>query len=569
MPGFVCIISDQELNTDNLDIKIPTLAGILNEKRSFVKGWVKWYAVSKFMDDKVFAEDVDRFICMDGVILNSRQLRNEYAAKDSFDLYARMFAKCGAGFVREFRGDFVGIVHDKRGDAWHAFTNHIGSKPIFYFFDEVKRTLIVGTELKMVVAGMRQMGYSPEIDAAGASCLLAMGWMLEDYTLIKTVKRLPAGAILTYKEGKIEIERYYRLATSPIIEDDEEQILAELDFRFGEAVRAEYEKDIEYGFRHIATLSGGMDSRISLHYARKLGYRDILCIAFSQNDAPDERISRRLASDWKCEYLFLSLDNGTYLQDIDSPVIANDGLILYSGSAHALRIERLINWQEFGLFHHGQLGEILGDYKETKDTPVVKGAQFLDIRKSFFTILDPVRERYDSDYLFTFYNRGINGMLNGAITVSNFTDAVSPFSYLEFVEYVSRIPESLCRHRRLYKNWMRRYAGEAANYPWERTGLPVTAGEYQDVLFIYLRAIKRRLLGSRSKVSTNPFEYWYRTNPELRNALQDYYIKGLPLLDCHPDIKRDVQLLFETGNVENKTQALTLLAAVKVHQLVG
>jgi hypothetical protein len=65
----------------------------------------------------------------------------------------------------------------------------------------------------------------------------------------------------------------------------------------------------------------------------------------------------------------------------------------------------------------------------------------------------------------------------------------------------------------------------------------------------------------------NPEEYWYNTNPSLKDAINSYYTKNIGILSKHPSLMKDAQRLFIEGNVREKTQVLTLLAAMKLHLL--
>lgn len=193
--------------------------------------------------------------------------------------------------------------------------------------------LIYGSGLRAVLNIMRECGYETNLSELGAYFLLTFGYMLKDNTLCSTVKKLLPGTILNFdlEDGSISTERYYELRSTPYIEDTKENILRETDRRFKEAIKKEYDKDLEYGYRHVATLSGGLDSRMNVTKAKMLGYEDILAITFSQSNYLDEHIAKQIASDFGFDFLFFSLDNGNYLKDIESPIIANDGQVFLPG----------------------------------------------------------------------------------------------------------------------------------------------------------------------------------------------------------------------------------------------
>src|SRR5262249_43832445 len=129
--------------------------------------------------------------------------------------------------------------------------------------------------------------------------------------------------------------------------------------RFRIAIDAEYKKDEEYQYRHVATLSGGLDSRMTVMSAVLRGYKELHTITMSQRDYLDECIAKQIATKCGVHALFYALNGGEYLRDVLGPVAANDGLVLYSGAAHLYRLLSLLNWSQFGLLHTGMLGDVV------------------------------------------------------------------------------------------------------------------------------------------------------------------------------------------------------------------
>ncbi len=82
-----------------------------------------------------------------------------------------------------------------------------------------------------------------------------------------------------------------------------------------------------------------------------------------------------------------------------------------------------------------------------------------------------------------------------------------------------------------------------------------------------MRYARRKILGFSPMDSMNPFSYWYNTNVSLRETFEDYYRKHIDLLSKHPELQKDVEKMFNEGIPLEKTQPLTLLAAIKLHGL--
>lgn len=576
MPGFMGIVSDKVYGfCENFDLSFPVLTPREEETKRFKNAWFKRSIIDKFIDDKVFGEDREVFICSDGLMLNARELRNKYSCENNFHLLKRLYKNSPSSFPSELRGDFDGVIYDKNLDSWTLYTNHIGSKWVFYYFDKEAKCFIFGTELKMVVAGMRALGIEPELCEEGAYFLLTFGYMLGDYTLIEGVKKLSPGSTLTLKNWELESKEYYRLRNTPYIEDSEEKIIKTLDELFRDAIKAEYDKDLEYGYRHVATLSGGLDSRMNVCYARKLGYKDILNITFSQSNYLDERIAKKIASDWGYSFLFYSLDNGNYLKDIDNPILVNDGLVLYSGAAHALKMESIIAWENFGLQHTGMIGDlVLGSYllnpfHNNVTNEIIKKTAYSSklMEKINIEIFEQIKNKYETDELFAFGERCVNGVFNGYRMIENFSEYSSPFLNINFLSYAMRLSPKIRYKEKIYLDWILKVSPEAAKYPWEKTGLPINAGRFRVFLRRSIRYAKRKIFRPSPKNSMNPFDYWYKTNNSLRETFEDYYRKHIDLLSRHSELQRDVEKMFSEGTPLEKTQPLTLLAAMKLHRL--
>jgi len=91
--------------------------------------------LDKFADDKCFGDRGNYFVCLDGVTLNSRELVRSFAATDIGSAVAGMAAKDPSGFPASLRGGFGGFVWDVAGSKGVLFTNHFGSRYLYYSYD--------------------------------------------------------------------------------------------------------------------------------------------------------------------------------------------------------------------------------------------------------------------------------------------------------------------------------------------------------------------------------------------------------------------------------------------------
>jgi len=571
MPGFACVIAKHG-NSTALEIECDSLCPVEFRKTIGSDYSVYQYVSTKFADDKIFTEDEDIFVLLDGIVLNFQTLQKQAAAADYFQTIKSLYQVRQDTFMKELRGDFSGILYDKRKQEWLIFTNQTGTKPLFYYQDE--STFVFGSALPLVVQVLQKLGRKYTLDVLGCYFLLTYGFMLEDYTLIQEVKKLPPGNFLHVENQQLQVHTYHRFQNAILTRDSQEEIIANLDHLFKKAVSLEYEKDREYGYEHVATLSGGLDSRMNVCMAWEMGFRPILNLTFSQSDYLEEKIAKKISSEIGMDFLFYALDNGNYLvHTLSEAVRANGGLVFYSGAAHALSFCKLLNFEGLGMIHSGQLGDaFLGTYlsKPQHVKPeCTSGAVSARLFDKISSEAQEIANNYDSEELFIMHNRGFNGVVNGFWMVHAFTEAVSPFLDVELIEYALRIPPDLRFEEKIYLEWIRQKCPLVAKYRWEKTGKKITAGEAYLKIIKFSNKVKRKILRDFLKVtlrkSMNPFQYWYETNKNLKIYMDDYFQQNLFRLDPYPEFQRDAEHLYHSGTSTEKTQVMTLLEALKLY----
>ncbi|MDD3932233.1 MAG: hypothetical protein PHP55_00075 [Methanoculleus sp.] len=573
LPGIWGIISDNkhyhDLDLSDFFHREATTAYLRDHMRT-EHAVVGRCSIDKFANDKAFDVVRGKLICTDGVIFNLRHLSSRYRVTDCAHTLFALQEEDGWSFPSHLRGNFSGYIYDLDTHEMLIFTDHLAQKPVYFFTDPETNTLIFGSDLMAVVEGMRALGFVPSVDVGEAYSLLSLGFMFENGTLVEGVRKLPPGNVLVYSDGKVVLHTYHSMSGTPYVDDDEEEILEELDRRFVEAIRMEYEKDLEYGYSHIATLSGGLDSRINVGYADKCRFAPITCFCFSESGYADESIAKKISSDHNFDFIFFSLDNGNYLTRYVNEVVgANGGLTLYGGAAHLYTSLRALSFQSYGLIHTGEAGEVLkGDLLSAPEPTSVNLASFETIAYSdrlLEKLIDGVgldEHRYETHEQFELLNRGVNAVFNGNRMIEHFTEFSSPFLYVDFIDYCMRIHP---RHRyngNIYIKWMNRYLPEFSRYSWERYGLPPKYPH--SVLFHYnnARCIVRKFVGRRH-VGMNPTQHWWETNPELRERVNALFEADVNTLDSYPELAQDARDLFRDGKLLEKVQVITLLTVLR------
>jgi len=535
--------------------------------------------LDKFAGDKCFGDRGNYFVCLDGVTLNSRELVRSLAAADIGAALAALAAKDPSGFPAALRGGFGGFVWDPAENKGVLFTNHFGSRYLYYSYDEATGATFFSSSLSDMATALRSIGKTTRLDETAGYYMLSFGYMADDRTLIEGVRKLEPGCCLEIAAGSApRIKRFFVYDNEDFLSEGFDEIVDGFYERMSLAVRQGFEKDLEYGYRHLSLLSGGIDSRMILFFARELGFSGILTLTFGQSGCSDEKTAAAISRDLGCEHLFRQLDGGGFLaESIDDCVEANDGMIIYAGSAHALSSYRMIDWRRYGLLHNGNLADASqGDYVET-DEHIAPSAEEWAYSKRFLPriqeTLDEVLRRYPNQEAFAIATRGSNAILNGSLSAQGFTETDEPFLHPDLASWAARIPPRYKKGEHLFLAMINKYFPEAAAYPWQRWRLNPTLANMERLKRPAFRFVHRGrkaigyavdgILDRPSRHDMNPFNHWYRNNADLRAEFGRRRTLMGDALSGHGDLARDCVRLFDEGTELEKAQAITLAAAVK------
>jgi asparagine synthase (glutamine-hydrolysing) len=576
MSGFTALISKTDSLPQDSTFRPKNLFGhesdFIYRKLQSPKIKIEQFTNQKFLNDKVLDEDDSFMIGLEGVILNLPQLKDLTCKQTVFEVIKQLYLSYADDFILKLRGDFSGFIYSKQADKWLVFTNPTGSKRLFYF--ENTHFFIFASDLKEISFLLTQLSIPFQLDMNAVYSLLTYGFMLQDLTIISEVKRLSPGSKINIDNFELTINEYFNLKNIPETTDDKSKIIENMDILFRKAVGLEFEKDKAYHYKHVATLSGGLDSRMTVLVADKLGYKEQLNFNFSESNYLDELISKEIASDFRHQFLFQSLDNGNFLKELDKTVYYNDGLILYSGSCHLLSALENINFEPYGLIHTGLVGDaVLGSFL-SQPFPVKptasQGAYSTKLMSRIHSYAETVVVQYENEELYKFYSRAFLGAMNGNNYMDIFSQTVSPFLDLDFLSYCYSIPYKYKYKSGIYIDWITSLYPEVNRYRWEKTGVNPSKSmnylKYFDLHF-YRRMQLKWLDRRNNKMNTgmNPFDKWYDKNPELKDFVIDYFNKNIELLHAFPALQADCKWLYEVGTLNEKLQVLTLLSAYRLH----
>ena len=199
-------------------------------------------------------ESADGFlIAFQGKIYNSDALKTEIQIDGNISNDAELillgYKKFGKDMVKMLDGMFSFAIYNVREDVLLIARDGCGIKPIYYHIGE--NCFVFATETRAISAFS---GFKKELNEEILSAFLCYGHVPTNETLFKGVFRLEPGHILTYKNGIIEKECFFKLEFANADKTESE---------FIDEIHASVVKSIEKhtsGVNYATFLSSGVDS---------------------------------------------------------------------------------------------------------------------------------------------------------------------------------------------------------------------------------------------------------------------------------------------------------------------
>jgi asparagine synthase (glutamine-hydrolysing) len=210
-------------------------------------------------DQPIYNEDGSIVVVFNGEIYNYRELRSQlqasghkFATSGDTEVIVHLYEEQGPACVRSLDGMFAFALWDARRSRLLLTRDRVGKKPLFYALRN--GSLTFASELAaLVVAEV----IDRDVDPQALDCFLAYGYIQAPLSIFRGVSKLPPASTLVYRQGKIEIERYWRLDYSRKRAGmDRRAVAAEVRETVDRAVRKRLVSDVPLG----AFLSGGIDS---------------------------------------------------------------------------------------------------------------------------------------------------------------------------------------------------------------------------------------------------------------------------------------------------------------------
>jgi asparagine synthase (glutamine-hydrolysing) len=202
--------------------------------------------------------DDDLTITFNGEIYNFLELRSQlekrghvFRSRSDTEVMLAAYREWGVECLQRFRGMFAFALWDARQRTLFLARDRVGKKPLHYWMD---RSGIAFASEPKAFLGDRTFEAQPNLEALSA--YLNYQYVPSPASAFTGVHKLPPAHYMLVRDGRVSIERYWKLSYRQKRALSEDEACEELLARLREAVRLRLISDVPLG----AFLSGGIDS---------------------------------------------------------------------------------------------------------------------------------------------------------------------------------------------------------------------------------------------------------------------------------------------------------------------
>lgn len=212
-------------------------------------------------DQPIYNEDRSVVVVLNGEIYNFQALRegllergHRFSTGSDTEVIVHLYEEVGDDLVEHLDGMFCFALWDDRQERLLIARDRVGKKPL-HFHQAANGSLTFASELGAL---MQDVSIPGEVDPASLAEYLCLGYINSPRSIYRSVKKLEPGHRMVWREGRLEIKRWWRLDYAQELVAPDQELEERLRFEVREAVRRRLIADVPLG----AFLSGGVDSAI-------------------------------------------------------------------------------------------------------------------------------------------------------------------------------------------------------------------------------------------------------------------------------------------------------------------
>ena len=213
----------------------------------------------------MFNKDKTLVIVFNGEIYNYLEIKDElkklgysFSNKSDTESIIYGYQEWGKNVVNHLRGMYSFAIYDIKNKELFMARDKWGIKPLYYGL--FNGTFMFGSEIKSF---LEHPDFKKELNTDILSAYLCFNSTPTTETFFKGVYRLEPGHTLTYKDNKIEINKFFQIDITPK-EQDMNKIVSDIKDAMKNSVEYHQISDVEVG----SFLSSGIDSSYLVSLAR-------------------------------------------------------------------------------------------------------------------------------------------------------------------------------------------------------------------------------------------------------------------------------------------------------------
>ncbi len=288
-------------------------------------------------------EDGSLHIIYNGEIYNHADFRSAleaaghtYSTHCDTETILHLYEEHGEKCVDYLRGMFAFAIWNERTGQLFIARDRLGVKPLYYALTS-DGSIYFGSEIKSIFeAGPIR----PELNYVALPDYLANHAPSGEETLFKGVKRLLPGHTLTWRDGCVQIEKYWDISfTADATERSDADYIAEWSDLFRESVRLRLMADVPLGM----FLSGGIDSSAILAIMSRMVSEPIktFSVAFEEREANEFEYARLVAREFRTNHHEVVVSPGNFFAALPNLIWHEDEPLAHPSSVALYFVSRL------------------------------------------------------------------------------------------------------------------------------------------------------------------------------------------------------------------------------------
>ena len=206
----------------------------------------------------IYNETKDMVITFNGEIYNHQEIREELIAKGHVmgsgadtEVLIHGYEEWGEEILQKLRGMVAFVIWDKKNETLFGARDFFGIKPFYYTL--ANGNFIYGSEIKSI---LEHPDVKKEVNPVALENYLTFQYSVLEETFFKGIFKLMPAHCFTFKDGKLDIKRYWEPVFEPDHSKSMDQWVDEIDAAMQDSIQAHKIADVEVG----SFLSSGVDS---------------------------------------------------------------------------------------------------------------------------------------------------------------------------------------------------------------------------------------------------------------------------------------------------------------------